>query len=98
MIISFSSLRFPLSLMCQKTSSNDPKERKKYVKLVESVRQKGAEVLIFSSMHESGQREFASIQRDSHVFLSVLLPIAIYFITLSTLVRLLPFTLTSLYN
>ena len=40
------------------TSANDPTTRKKYVKLVESVRRKGAEVLIFSSMHESGQREF----------------------------------------
>lgn len=36
--------------------AKDPAERKKYVKLVESVRQKGAEVLIFSSMHESGQQ------------------------------------------
>jgi len=31
-------------------------ERKKYVALVEAVQQKGAEVLIFSSMHESGQQ------------------------------------------
>jgi protein pelota len=31
-------------------------ERRRYVELVESVREKGAEVLIFSSMHESGQR------------------------------------------
>ncbi|KAH8118310.1 eRF1 domain 1-domain-containing protein, partial [Phellopilus nigrolimitatus] len=37
-------------------SASDPVLRKKYVKLVESVRQKGAEVLIFSSMHESGQQ------------------------------------------
>ncbi|PAV20930.1 mRNA surveillance pelota [Pyrrhoderma noxium] len=36
--------------------AKDPSERKKYVRLVESVRQKGAEVLIFSSMHESGQQ------------------------------------------
>ncbi|KAF7792913.1 hypothetical protein EIP86_004015 [Pleurotus ostreatoroseus] len=36
--------------------SDDPKERKKYVQLVEDVKQKGAEVLIFSSMHESGQQ------------------------------------------
>ncbi|THH10224.1 hypothetical protein EW145_g1470 [Phellinidium pouzarii] len=36
--------------------ASDPVLRKKYVKLVESVRQKGAEVLIFSSMHESGQQ------------------------------------------
>ena len=38
-------------------SASDPIQRKRYVKLVESVRKKGAEVLIFSSMHESGQRE-----------------------------------------
>jgi stalled ribosome rescue protein Dom34 len=36
--------------------SSDPITRKKYVALVEAVQQKGAEVLIFSSMHESGQR------------------------------------------
>ncbi|KAL5508050.1 DOM34 [Sanghuangporus vaninii] len=36
--------------------ASDPVLRKKYVKLVETVRQKGAEVLIFSSMHESGQQ------------------------------------------
>jgi len=47
------TIRF-LSLL---NSASDPVLRKKYVKLVESVRKKGAEVLIFSSMHESGQRE-----------------------------------------
>lgn len=36
--------------------ASDPAERKKYVALVENVRDKGGEVLIFSSMHESGQR------------------------------------------
>ncbi|GJE84511.1 pelota family protein [Phanerochaete sordida] len=36
--------------------ASDPAVRKKYVELVEDVRQKGAEVLIFSSMHESGQQ------------------------------------------
>ncbi|KAG8931591.1 Translation factor pelota [Tulasnella sp. 417] len=36
--------------------SNKVEERKKYVELVESVKQKGGEVLIFSSMHESGQQ------------------------------------------
>jgi len=36
--------------------ASDPKERKRYVELVELVRQKAAEVLIFSSMHESGQQ------------------------------------------
>ncbi|TCD68218.1 Translation factor pelota [Steccherinum ochraceum] len=36
--------------------SSDPILRKKYVALVEDARTKGAEVLIFSSMHESGQQ------------------------------------------
>ncbi|KAF8639778.1 hypothetical protein AX17_001038 [Amanita inopinata Kibby_2008] len=36
--------------------SNDPSKRKKYVSLVENVQQQGGEVLIFSSMHESGQQ------------------------------------------
>ncbi|CAL1700854.1 unnamed protein product [Somion occarium] len=35
--------------------ASDPIMRKKYVQLVEDARQKNAEVLIFSSMHESGQ-------------------------------------------
>ena len=38
--------------------SSDPKLRKRYVELVEAVQRKGGEVLVFSSMHESGQREF----------------------------------------
>ena len=38
-------------------SASDPELRKKYVRLVEDVRQRGGEVLIFSSMHESGQRK-----------------------------------------
>lgn len=37
--------------------ASDPTTRKKYVALVEAIQQKGGEVLIFSSMHESGQRE-----------------------------------------
>lgn len=36
--------------------SSDPKTRKKYVSLVEGVQRKGGEVVIFSSMHESGQQ------------------------------------------
>ncbi|KAJ1308627.1 hypothetical protein OPQ81_004324 [Rhizoctonia solani] len=36
--------------------SGDVNERKKYVALVESVREKRGEVLIFSSMHETGQQ------------------------------------------
>lgn len=45
--------------------ASDPKERKKYVALVEDVQQKGGEVLRFSSMHESGQRKlsFPSVPR-----------------------------------
>ncbi|KAG6821604.1 hypothetical protein H0H93_000113 [Arthromyces matolae] len=36
--------------------SSDPKIRKRYVEVVEAVQQKGGEVVIFSSMHESGQQ------------------------------------------
>ncbi|KAJ7129543.1 eRF1 domain 1-domain-containing protein [Mycena epipterygia] len=36
--------------------ASDPVTRKKYVGLVEAVQQKGGEVVIFSSMHESGQQ------------------------------------------
>jgi len=36
--------------------SSDVKERKRYVALVESVREKRGEVVIFSSMHETGQQ------------------------------------------
>ena len=36
--------------------ASEAEVRKKYVALVEEVRAKGAEVLMFSSMHESGQR------------------------------------------
>ncbi|KAH7929417.1 hypothetical protein BV22DRAFT_1029467 [Leucogyrophana mollusca] len=36
--------------------ASDPESRKKYVALVEGAQQKGAEVVIFSSMHESGQQ------------------------------------------
>ncbi|KAH9482560.1 Protein pelota [Psilocybe cubensis] len=36
--------------------SSDPATRKKYVDVVEAVQQKGGEVVIFSSMHESGQQ------------------------------------------
>ncbi|KAF9451665.1 hypothetical protein P691DRAFT_807275 [Macrolepiota fuliginosa MF-IS2] len=36
--------------------ASDPITRKKYVAVTESVQQKGGEVLIFSSMHESGQQ------------------------------------------
>jgi hypothetical protein len=41
-------------------SASDPITRKKYVRLVEAVQQKGGEVVIFSSMHESGQRMCSS--------------------------------------
>lgn len=36
--------------------SDDPKERKRYVNMVEEVKKCGAEVMILSSIHESGQR------------------------------------------
>ncbi|KAJ7228537.1 eRF1 domain 1-domain-containing protein [Mycena pura] len=36
--------------------ASNPVTRKKYVALVEAVQQKGGEVVIFSSMHESGQQ------------------------------------------
>ncbi|KAN0126944.1 pelota [Russula decolorans] len=36
--------------------AGDPKVRKRYVSIVEDVREKRGEVLIFSSMHESGQQ------------------------------------------
>ncbi|KAJ7638960.1 eRF1 domain 1-domain-containing protein [Roridomyces roridus] len=36
--------------------ANNPETRKKYVGVVEAVQQKGGEVVIFSSMHESGQQ------------------------------------------
>ncbi|KAF8517804.1 eRF1 domain 1-domain-containing protein [Gautieria morchelliformis] len=36
--------------------ASDPVQRKRFIVLVEGVREKGAEVLIFSSMHESGQQ------------------------------------------
>lgn len=38
-------------------SSSDTDKRKRYVALVDDVRDRGGEALIFSSMHESGQRE-----------------------------------------
>ncbi|PVF96482.1 hypothetical protein CPB86DRAFT_507718 [Serendipita vermifera] len=36
--------------------SSDPTQRKKYVDMSDAVRNKGGEVLIFSSMHETGQQ------------------------------------------
>jgi protein pelota len=41
--------------------AGDPEVRKRYVLLVEGVREKRGEVLIFSSMHESGQRTYQAI-------------------------------------
>lgn len=47
--------------------ASDPVERKKYVALVEDVRDKGGEVLMFSSMHESGQRLcFNTCPQEAH--------------------------------
>lgn len=37
-------------------SSSDPAQRNHYVEMVEAVRARGGEALIFSSMHESGQQ------------------------------------------
>ena len=37
--------------------SSDPVLRKRFNTLVDSVRQTGGEVFVFSSMHESGQRK-----------------------------------------
>ena len=39
-------------------SSSNPLDRKRFVSLVEAVQQKGGDVQIFSSMHESGQRKW----------------------------------------
>lgn len=36
--------------------ASDPETRKRYVALVEKVKQTGGDAVIFSSMHESGQR------------------------------------------
>lgn len=36
--------------------ANDPRQRNRYVAMVEAAREKGGEVCIFSSMHESGER------------------------------------------
>lgn len=41
--------------------AGDPRVRKRYVSIVEDVREKRGEVLIFSSMHESGQRRYQTI-------------------------------------
>lgn len=38
--------------------ASDPKERNRYVAMVEAVRARGGEVCIFSSMHESGERTY----------------------------------------
>jgi len=45
-----------LSLTIQNPRSSDPVQRKRFIRIVEGVREKGGEVLIFSSMHESGQQ------------------------------------------
>lgn len=48
--------------------ASDPKDRNRFVDMVEAVRGKGGEVCIFSSMHESGERESAICLRS--LFLS----------------------------
>lgn len=47
----------PGNLSYTRHRASDPKERKRYVALVEDIQRKGGEVLQFSSMHESGQRK-----------------------------------------
>lgn len=47
-------------------SSSDPATRKTYVTIVEEVQKKGGEVVMFSSMHESGQRKSRSFQMEEH--------------------------------
>lgn len=41
--------------------ASEPATRKRYVELVDAVQQKGGEVVIFSSMHESGQRSLCVV-------------------------------------
>ncbi len=41
--------------------AGDPQVRRRYVSIVEDVREKRGEVLIFSSMHESGQRRYHTV-------------------------------------
>lgn len=41
--------------------ASDFEVRKRYVSIVEDVREKRGEVLIFSSMHESGQRRYRTV-------------------------------------
>jgi protein pelota len=43
-------------------------QRRKYIDLVEAVNERGGEVLIFSSMHESGQRETRELWTFSCLF------------------------------
>lgn len=47
-----------LFLLCEFRRCQEVSKRKEYVSLVESVRDAGGEVKIFSSMHISGQREY----------------------------------------
>lgn len=48
-----------------KFSASQPVVRKKYVSIVEAVQKQGGEVFIFSSMHESGQRE-SRVEKTCH--------------------------------
>lgn len=41
--------------------ASETDKRKRYVRLVDDVRDRGGEALIFSSMHESGQRASPSL-------------------------------------
>lgn len=51
------SAKYTSDLTIDSFRASDPEQRKKYVALTEDVQAKGGEVLIFSSMHESGQRK-----------------------------------------
>ena len=47
----------PIDRRSTRGRSTDSAKRRRYVEMVEAVRARGGESLIFSSMHESGQRE-----------------------------------------
>ena len=44
--------------------SQDLKQRKRYVKLVDTVRETGGDVKIFSSLHVSGERKYRNLFGD----------------------------------
>ena len=52
--------------------AGDPEVRKRYVSIVEDVREKRGEVLIFSSMHESGQRRYQTVDEQYLLLITTL--------------------------